>query len=237
MQNNKLLPRIIKYLKAKQVEVDSKTLNTNLHGIDFVRELLTIPAVLYIFYRNKIANIDGYLSPGQEYFLTKKAYDSKNNSNIVEIGSFKGKSTACFAVGCIFSNKTIFSIDTFRGNEEDFYNFKSGKPYTKGFLHVFKRNLSSLGLLKHVRVTKGLSQDVGKKWNKDIDILFIDGSHIYKDVLTDFNLFYPHVKRGGLIMFHDVVPEFPGVLKVWNKVKGNLKKTNNFASLAYGYKK
>lgn len=228
---------IRKYLEDRLVKFDSMTLRTNLEGLAFLRELLTIPALLYLFYYKKINSIDGYLSPGQEFFLTKKAYDLKNESTIVEIGSFKGKSTACLALGCVGSNKKVFAIDTFKGNTTDFYNFKSGKLYTKGFLSVFKRNLDSLGLLKYVCIKKGLSSDVGRKWVGSIDLLFIDGSHVYRDVLRDFSIFFPFLKKGGLIMFHDTIPEFPGVVKVWNKVKVKLKQTNYFGSLAYGYKK
>lgn len=50
-----------------------------------------------------------------------------------------------------------------------------------------------------------------------IDLLFIDGDHQYASVLTDWLLYSPLVKKGGLIAFHDVgltvkghygVPEF-----------------------------
>ena len=50
-----------------------------------------------------------------------------------------------------------------------------------------------------------------------VDLLFIDGDHQYATVLTDWLLYSPLVKRGGLVAFHDVtltidghygVPEF-----------------------------
>jgi len=54
-----------------------------------------------------------------------------------------------------------------------------------------------------------------------IDLLFIDGDHQYASVLTDWLLYSPLVKKGGLIAFHDIgltvaghygVPEFVGRL-------------------------
>lgn len=35
------------------------------------------------------------------------------------------------------------------------------------------------------------------------DFLFIDGDHTYNGVTTDFNLYYPLVRPGGIIGFHD----------------------------------
>ncbi len=37
----------------------------------------------------------------------------------------------------------------------------------------------------------------------EIDFLFIDGNHSYESVLCDFLLYYPLVKTGGIIGFHD----------------------------------
>lgn len=54
----------------------------------------------------------------------------------------------------------------------------------------------------------GLSNDekiISDVYNKvsDVDFLFIDGNHSYESVLCDFLLYYPLVKKGGIIGFHD----------------------------------
>jgi predicted O-methyltransferase YrrM len=40
---------------------------------------------------------------------------------------------------------------------------------------------------------------------QEIDFLFIDGDHSYAGVKSDFELFRPSVRRGGVIAFHDIV--------------------------------
>jgi cephalosporin hydroxylase len=40
-----------------------------------------------------------------------------------------------------------------------------------------------------------------------IDLLFIDGDHRYEGVKRDFLLYSRLVREGGLIMFHDIVPD------------------------------
>jgi hypothetical protein len=37
---------------------------------------------------------------------------------------------------------------------------------------------------------------------------FIDGDHTYEGVSKDFSLFSPLVRKGGRIIFHDIVPDF-----------------------------
>jgi len=184
---------------------------------------------------NKIDQIEGLLVPGQEkvlYFLASKL---RSGSVIVEIGSFMGKSTACFALGRRFDDIKIYAIDTFAGNAKDFIRGTQFKG--KGFFAEFRKNLEKLGLYKNIIPVKGLSQDVGKTWNKSIDLLFIDGSHIYKDVKKDFELFFPWVKPGGLVLFHDVHPEFPGVLRVWREIaRLKLSAIGNNETLYFGFK-
>ena len=40
-----------------------------------------------------------------------------------------------------------------------------------------------------------------------LDFLFIDGDHSYDGVANDFELYSPLVRPGGLIAFHDIVPD------------------------------
>ena len=42
--------------------------------------------------------------------------------------------------------------------------------------------------------------------NNPIDVLFIDGDHSYEGVLTDWLLYNPLVRKGGIVAFHDVLP-------------------------------
>lgn len=182
----------------------------------------------------KIKHIEGLLVPGQEKTLYTLAASLPPNSTIVEIGSFKGRSTACLALGSLSSSR-VYAIDTFKGNKEDFIEgiqFEGGSFYS-----TFEKNMKTLGILKKIVPIIGLSSEVGESWKKPIDLLFIDGSHAYKDVKSDFDLFYPWVKSGGVVVFHDVTPDFSGVYSVWNNIaKKNLVSLGNFHSLFYGFR-
>ncbi len=58
---------------------------------------------------------------------------------------------------------------------------------------------------------------------RKIDFLFIDGDHSYEGVRSDFELYGPLVRPGGLIAFHDIQdnPDIPHmqVEQFWKEVK------------------
>lgn len=56
-----------------------------------------------------------------------------------------------------------------------------------------------------------------------IDVLFIDGDHTYVGVVADWEAWSPHVRAGGIVAFHDTVPNGsrnePGVVQFVNELK------------------
>jgi predicted O-methyltransferase YrrM len=177
-----------------------------------------------------IGTIEGFLvSPIQERWLFKMAKSLPDEANIVEIGSYKGRSTCCLAYGCEGQKKHVYAIDTFDGNDIDFHR--------KGFFEVFRRNIEKCGLAAYVTPIQGRSSETAKTWDKPIHLLFIDGSHAYEDVLVDFFGFFPHVVEGGTVALHDVTETWPGPLSAWNKViKHQLDDINRCSTIAYGIK-
>lgn len=58
---------------------------------------------------------------------------------------------------------------------------------------------------------------------RELDLLFIDGDHTEEGVRADFELYRALVRRGGLVVFHDIVDGRPdlvgGVPEFWRSVK------------------
>lgn len=156
----------------------------------------------------RIDPIEGWLSNLEAKWLFERAFDLPEGANLVEIGSFKGRSTCCLAFGCRGTNKRVSAIDTFDGGPD--------LPRHDSF-QEFYLNLKSCDLSKYVAPVIGISWEIAKTWNKPIAFLFIDGSHIYEDVSADFASFFPHVVPGGIIAFHDVHENHPGVMKTWHE--------------------
>lgn len=180
--------------------------------------------------KEKIYAISGLLILGQEEWLFETAKALPDGAIIVEIGGYLGRSTCCLAFGCIGSQKRVCTIDTFA----DFVWLGGRNP---SFFETWRTNIRKNNLLEYVIPLVGFSRDVAKIWEKPIDLLFIDGSHQYEDVLADFNNFYPYVVSGGVVALHDVEKGHPDAMKVWHTcVKEKLIEIGDCRGLAYGKK-
>ncbi|NWF75121.1 MAG: class I SAM-dependent methyltransferase, partial [Nitrospirae bacterium] len=181
-----------------------------------------------------VLSIPGLLAPGQEEFLFNKVNSLQDDAIIVEIGSYKGRSTVAMGYACKGTKRRIYCIDTWDGNETDFQE--------RNFYDVWQENIRKNGIEKHVTPLKGNSHYILSRWDeltngKMIDFIFIDGSHRFLDVLKDFEMTYPFIKKGGLIAFHDVVHSWPGPERLWNDIAKYILENHEYCStLACGQK-
>src|SRR5436305_1373985 len=55
------------------------------------------------------------------------------------------------------------------------------------------------------------------------DFLFVDADHTYEGVRSDFEMYAPLVRSGGVLVFHDIVTHKSGtpceVERFWNEIK------------------
>lgn len=65
---------------------------------------------------------------------------------------------------------------------------------------------------------KGDANEVVKTWDREIDVLFIDGDHSYEGVKADFDKWSPFVKSGGTVFFHDCDNTSPGVVELFKEI-------------------
>ena len=107
------------------------------------------------------------------------------------------------------SEATIISIDLpagrFGGGYPKFKeNFYKSFATNKQKIFLFRENSHNPNTYEKVKVLLE---------SQKLDFLFIDGDHSYEGVKTDFELYSPLVKKGGIISFHDIAkhPEEWGV--------------------------
>ena len=78
--------------------------------------------------------------------------------------------------------------------------------------------------IDNLEIIKGYFDEVAKAWDKEIDLLHIDGLHDYDNCKNDYETWSPLVKENGVILFHDTVSNPDGAGKFFNEV--NLPKIN-----------
>jgi len=181
-------------------------------------------------FRSFIDMIDGWLLPGQDRFLFRKAQSLPDNAVIVEIGAHLGKSTIALACACIGTKRRVLSIDTWTDTEHG------------DLFPDWTRNITRAGVDAFVHAMRGDPVDILLRWEEinpqiTIDLLFIDGSHEYCDVRSHFLHGFPLVNDGGLVLFHDVASYGPGPQRVWHTIaKPQLVNHEYESSLATGVK-
>ncbi len=116
----------------------------------------------------------------------------------LEIGSFEGRS-ACWLLENILTHETarLVCIDPF-----DLGKDLSGQYDTKELLATFERNVLQAYPKKVVHI-KDYSARALRKIEDSFDFIYVDGSHLAADTLTDGVLAWTLLKPGGILIFDD----------------------------------
>jgi hypothetical protein len=159
----------------------------------------------------KINLIEGWLSDHEAILLYNFSKLNQVGGEIVEIGSWKGKSTICLAYGLKESGICgfVWSVDPHEGKLKAVD--RSGKSTLRSFLDNLSRNAVAYVVKPIVKTSLGAS----KYWTRQIRILFIDGIHDYEHTTQDYERWGKFVVPGGVIAFHDA---FCGEIGVWQAV-------------------
>jgi MMP 1-O-methyltransferase len=155
--------------------------------------------------------VEGWLTRAEGELLFGLAASCPAGGTIVEIGSWKGKSTTWLALGAgPESGIRIFAIDPH-------------EPYLADrhadSLRDFRANLERLGLAALVTPIVARSQAAAASFDRPIDVLFVDGDHEEGPVTADLSLWLPKVRAGGTVALHDVWNrEWPGVSRALSRL-------------------
>ena len=124
------------------------------------------------------------------------------NARALEIGSHVGSSALFICAGLAHRGGRLVCVDTWMnqtmpdGERDTFAEFKAN---TQPYAHMI------------TPVRKFSHELTEKEIGGPLDFVLIDGDHSEAGVRSDFRLIAPWVKTGGLIAFHDLMPNHPGV--------------------------
>jgi MMP 1-O-methyltransferase len=171
--------------------------------------------------QQRCCSIEGWLHPVEGYLLHMLAAEGPGVGEIVEIGSYLGRSTAFLASGSNSARREkVTAVDHFRGSPEQ----QPGQSHESKVLQDegttlprFLSNLQRLKLADQVTPVQASSQDAARTWTKPIRLLFIDGDHAYEASRRDFELWSPFVVPGGVVCFHDI-GSWPGVTQFYHEL-------------------
>jgi predicted O-methyltransferase YrrM len=181
-----------------------------------------------------IADIDGWLTDNEGKLLRDLAEQCRGRGAIVEIGSWKGKSTIWLAKGSKNGSRVrIYAIDPHIGSES--HQEKFGKVWT---FKEFQENIKKAEVDDIVIPIVKTSAEAAESFEEPVELIFIDGSHDYDMVKLDFECWYPKLVDGGIMAFHDTIG-WPGPRKVareWMYKSTHFKEVRFVNTISYGKK-
>ena len=139
-----------------------------------------------------VYSLPGMLTYAEVDCLYHLGQFNQREGAIVEIGSWKGKSTIALALGAAkIHQEKIHAIDPHKVLPEEKY-FEDTEA-------EFFANIKQAGIHNQVAPLIMTSEEAARGWTKPIRLLWIDGDHRYESIKLDFALWEPHVVEGGYL--------------------------------------
>ncbi|MCA9170108.1 MAG: class I SAM-dependent methyltransferase [Planctomycetales bacterium] len=165
-----------------------------------------------------LRGVNGWLSDREMEFLALAAACPTTAGDILEIGSFRGRSTIALAHAARLAdpkiaghNTRLHAVDPMLDDD-----VLLDRPISSGEARrEFDDNLSRAGVSSDVTFHQAFSYELAPQWSQSLRLLWIDGDHSYASTKQDYDLFVPHLADGGILAMHDVLSPYDGCIRVF----------------------
>jgi predicted O-methyltransferase YrrM len=149
-----------------------------------------------------VAAVPGWMTDAQAHRLWDAARQVGATGQIVEIGSFRGRSTIILGTAAA-DTVTVIAIDPHGGGDRGPNEYDPDAALGETDHDAFHANLAQAGVDERVRHVRKPSGDALGDVNGEIDVLYIDGAHRYRFAKPDIQRWGARVRRGGRLLIHD----------------------------------
>lgn len=167
--------------------------------------------------QQRLVGVEGWLTDREMEFLALAAARPTAEGEILEIGSFRGRSTIVLALASHATrpntepDQPVIAIDPLLDDDPLLEN-----PLPHGAAaQIFHANLRRAGVEHLVEFHRGFSYEIAATWDRPLRLLWIDGDHSYASTKQDFDLFAPHLADGAILAMHDVLSPYEGCIRVF----------------------
>jgi predicted O-methyltransferase YrrM len=146
--------------------------------------------------------VEGWFSPCQVARVVEQAAAVPEGGRIVEIGSFRGRSTVAIARSAP-AGVEIVAIDPHAGNDRGPQEIEGFADEAAVDSKAFLTNLERAGIRDRVTYVRKYSHDAHDDVAGPIDLLHIDGAHRFRPAGDDIASWGDRVAAGGTMLVHD----------------------------------
>ncbi len=153
--------------------------------------------------------VGGHLTASEMKFLFLLGRTKICQGVVLEIGSFKGKSTVILAEAAkLVGDDLIYAVDPLTQP-----SITCPQTPTHNTREEFYANMKEHQV--NVIFHEMYSHELAAEWDKPIRLLWIDGDHTYKGAQSDVLNFVKYLEPGAIIAIHDVLNGHIGPLQVF----------------------
>jgi len=145
----------------------------------------------------------GWLSLDEATLLFNLAKQVTAGS-IVEVGSYRGRSTVALALGAMAGgNRPVYAIEP----HEEFTGYLGGAEFGPEDRGAFFQSMLRTSCYRNVRLVNLSSEIIAPGWKEPVSLLWLDGNHSYDGVKRDFGCWKDHLSASAHIAFDDAMDE------------------------------
>ena len=142
--------------------------------------------------------VEGWLTEAQAALLRDRAAGPRPAGAVVEIGSFRGRSTIVLA-----SEGDVVAIDPHAGSDRGPQEIEADTLRGESDHAAFHANLAAAGVGDHVRHVRKMSADALGDVLGPLAMLYVDGAHRFGPARDDIARWGARVAPGGTMLVHD----------------------------------
>ena len=163
---------------------------------------MTGPPVRFEAVWGPAGKVEGWLTTEQGLRLFDAARALGPGATIVEIGSFRGRSTIVLALSAP-DDAEVVAIDPHGGGDRGPGEIDPDAARGDADHAAFTANLAGAGAAPRVRHVRKLSADALGDVSGDVDLLFVDGAHRLGPARADIVQWGNRVSDGCTMLVHD----------------------------------
>ena len=167
---------------------------------------------------NELETLDGLISAEVGELLHNQAAVVPASNAIVELGSYRGKSTSYLARGAkIGYGAPVFAVDAW-SEEVSAWRNRVLERLPSATYREFLGQINRAGVKDQVTPLRSMTTLAAEMWadmegGQSVGLLYIDGDHHFDAVLADYRAWRPHLAEDALVIFDDYdQTNNPGVL-------------------------
>jgi predicted O-methyltransferase YrrM len=149
-----------------------------------------------------VQGVEGWLTDAQARRLWDSAAALRAPGRIVEIGSFRGRSTIVLASAAV-EGVELVAVDPHGGGDRGPQEITPDAEQGEQDFVAFGANLRRAGVEGRVRHLRAPSLVALGEVDGPVDLLYVDGAHRYRPARDDIERWGARVAPGGSMLVHD----------------------------------